>query len=172
MNTTERNWSAMTGFEGIDGQKNAFWTREEWLAKAIEWSDLNDEDYTEEEKQEVIDWLTAMDDEDLMFHIQENWAIEIRETTWLKEGNKCYWKDPADETSGVFTIAEIYHDECDALDEDTMLLLVGECGGENQVFLRECYGLTEEVCPRCGSPLCVSDLCSYPYVCIECDENF
>ena len=81
MNTTERNWSALTGYEGTEGQRNAYWTREEWISKAIEWSDLNEDDYTEEERQEVIYNIKSMQDEELMLYIQENWDIEIRETT-------------------------------------------------------------------------------------------
>lgn len=171
MNTIERNWSAYTGYEGIEGQKNAYWTREQWLAKAIEWSDLNDEDYTEEEKVEFIDYLNEMDDEELMDYISENWDIEIRETTWLKVGNECYWRDPEGMTSGIHTILEIRVGEWDALDYDTILLIT-DGWGENEVYLGECYGLTDKTCPKCGRPLYVSDLCRYPYVCLDCDENF
>jgi hypothetical protein len=171
MKTIERNWSALTGYQGAEGERNAYWTREEWLAKAIEWSDLNEEDYNAEERQEVIDMLGSMDDEDLMQFISENWDIEIRETTWLKVGNECFWEDPEGLTSGVCTILEIRCGEWDALDEDTILLIT-DGWGENEVFLRECLGLTDKTCPRCGKPLYVSDLCRYPYVCFDCDENF
>lgn len=58
-----------------------------------------------------------------------------------------------------------------ALDYDTILLIT-DGWGENEVFLGECLGLTEETCPRCGAPLYVSDLCRFKYVCLECDENF
>lgn len=169
METTKRNWSALTGYEGIDGQKNAFFTREEWLAKAIEWSDLKD--CAPEDRQAAIDDLAGMDDEDLMLYIQEQWDMEIRETTWLKVGNECYWEDPAGLTSGVHTILEIRCGEWDALAYDTILLIT-DGWGENEVFLGECYGLTSEKCPRCGAPLYVSDLCQYRCVCLECDENF
>ena len=171
MNTTERNWSAYTGYEGVEGETSAFWTREQWLAKAIEWSDLDAEGNTEEDKQDIINTLNEMDDEELMGYIQENWDIEIRETTWLKVGNECYWVDPEGKTSGVNTILEIRVGKWDALDYDTILLIT-DGWGENEVFLGECYGLTDKVCPKCGSPLYVSDLCSYPYVCLDCDENF
>lgn len=171
MKTTERNWSAYTGYEGKEGEKNAFMTREEWLAKAIEWSELYDEDYTPEEREQIIDDLTSMYDEELMSYIQENWDIEIRETTWLKVGNECFWEDPEGLTSGVYTILEIRAGEWDALDYDTILLIT-DGWGENEVFLGECLGLTEETCPRCGAPLYVSDHCRFKYVCLECDENF
>jgi hypothetical protein len=66
---------------------------------------------------------------------------------------------------------EIRCGEWDALAYDTVLLIT-DGWGENEVFLGECYGLTSEKCPRCGELLYVSDLCSYPYVCFKCDENF
>lgn len=36
--------------------------------------------------------------------------------------------------------------------------------------IEECE--TEEKCPRCGSPLYLSDLPQYDFVCLNCDENF
>ena len=112
-----------------------------------------------------------MSDEELMLYIQEQWEIEIRETTWLKVGNDCFWEDPEGKTSGVNTILEIRADEDGQLADDTILLIT-DGWGENEVFLCECYGLTDKTCPKCGHPLYVSDLCSYPYVCLHCDENF
>ena len=115
-----------------------------------------------------------MTDEELMGYIQDNWQIYIRETTWLKEGNQCYWRDPADETSGIWEILEIRYDkndEDDALTNDTIILL-GNGYSEAEVTLNEIYGLTDMPCPRCGCTLFVSDLCDYECVCLRCDMNF
>ena len=173
MNTTERNWSSLEDYEGLSFGLRSFFTREDWIAQAIEWHD-NDCFMEDDEREEWIQELNEMEDEELMFYIQETWQIEIRETTWLKVGNKCFWLDPARETSGIYEIAEIRYDKNDwedSLTFDTIVLLTSEYG-EAEVFLREIYGLTDETCPKCGSPLYVSDLCHYEFVCLECDENF
>lgn len=171
MNTTERNWSSINDYEHGSFGYRAFYTREEWIEQAIEWS----QDICDDEEEEYRDWLNSLEDDgELMLYIQEKWSIEIRETTWLKVGNQCYWKDPANETSGIYTIEEIRYDENDyedALTNDT-IILIGNGYSEVEVTLNEIYGLTDEICHKCGHPLYVSDLCSYQYVCLECDENF
>lgn len=168
MNTTERNWSSINDYEGGNFGFRSFFTREEWIEQAMEWSlDREDDD-------ELEAYLNDLDDESLMAYIQDMWMIEIRETTWLKVDNKCYWKDPAGETSGIYTILEIRYnpnDIDDALTDDT-IILIGNEHSEAEVTLNEIYGLTDKACPRCGHSLYVSDLCRYPYVCLECDENF
>lgn len=177
MNTTERNWSGINDYQGGNFGQRSFYTRQEWIDACMEWNfggvPVNEEDWDEEER-EYKEWLDSMDDEELMYYIQEHWEIEIRETTWLKVDNKCYWKDPAGETSGIYTILEIRYnpnDIDDALTDDT-IILIGNGYSEAEVTLNEIYGLTDKVCPRCGHSLYVSDLCRYPYVCLECDENF
>ena len=169
METTKRNWSSIKDNENGSFGYRAFYTREEWIEQAMEWS----QDRCDDEEEEYRDWLNSLDDEELMVYIQEHWNIEIRETTWLKVGNECYWEDPEGLTSGVNTILEIRYDESDdiPLAEDTILLIT-DGWGENEVFLRECYGATDKTCPKCGQPLYVNDLCAYPYVCLKCDENF
>lgn len=170
METTKRNWSSIKDYENGSFGYRAFYTREEWIEQAIEWS----QDRCDDEEEEYRDWLNSLDDEELMVYIQEHWNIEIRETTWLKEGNKCYWKDPANETSGIYRILEIRYDPNDlddSLSDDT-IILIGNGYSEAEVTLNEIYGLSSKTCPKCGHSLYVSDLCSYQYVCIECDENF
>ena len=168
MNTTERNWSSIQDFEGGFWGVRAFYTRQDWIQQALEWSQDRCEDMEYEK------WLNELDDEELMIYIQERWSIEIRETTWLKVGNQCYWRDPAGETSGIYEIYEIRYDENDVDDmfTDDTIILIGNGYSEAEVTISEIYGLTDLKCRRCGSPIYVSDLCSYPYVCLECDENF
>lgn len=173
MNTTERNWSSICDYEGFSFGLRSFFTREDWITQIIEWHD-NDAFMQDDERDEWIASINRMDDEELMLYIQETWHLDIRETTWLKVGNECYWKDPVGYTSGIYTICEIRYDENDyddALTNDTIILIATEFG-EAEVTLNEMYGLTDKTCPKCGHPLYVSDLCSYPYVCLECDENF
>ena len=175
MGTTTRNWSAIADRHKRfrEGEQNAFLTRGQWIEKALSLS----HNVTDQEREDEESYLHSLDDEELMFHIQEVWGIEIRDTTWLKVGNKCYWKDPCEddeaETSQIYTIAEIQMAEDNILDEDTIILLsnIDEGGGECEAYLCECYGLTDRKCKRCGSTAYISDLCSYPYVCLECDEN-
>ena len=169
-----RNWSAIEDYQGGNFGQRAFYTRQEWIEHCFDWTFGGypdcEEDMDEDER-ECLEYLQGLDDEELMRYIQESWEIEIIETTWLKVGNECYWIDPEGLTSGVNTILEIRTDEDGTLAKDTILLLT-DGWGENEVFLCECYGLTDKVCPKCGKPLYVSDLCSYPYVCLTCDENF
>lgn len=163
MNTTERNWSSIYDFEGGNFGYRAFYTREQWIEQAIEWS----QDRCDDEN-EYIEWLNSLDDEELMHYIQEHWSIEIRETTWLKVGNQCWYKDYWDVESGVYTILSIPT----TIETDSLITITNERGNEQEVCLGHLYGLTDKICPRCKKPLYVSDLCSYPYVCLDCDENF
>lgn len=176
MNTTERNWSAIQDYQHTNFGQRSFYTRQQWIEQCFDWCDggLPEVEDMDEEQRDYWDWLNEIGDEELMHYIQENWLIEIRETTWLKVGNQCYWKDPADETSGIYTIEEIRYDPNDyndSLSVDT-IILISNGESEAEVTIGEIYGLTDEVCHRCGHPLYVSDLCSYSYVCLECDENF
>lgn len=176
MNTTERNWSAIQDHLNSNFGQRSFYTRQQWIEQCFDWcyGGLPDDEDLEDEQADYKEWLDSLSDESLMHYIQENWEIEIRETTWLKEGNECYWKDPAEETSGIYEIAEIRYDEDDlddSLSNDTIILLTNG-NSEAEVTLNEIYGLTELTCPKCGSPLYVSDLCLYECVCLECDENF
>lgn len=177
MNTTERNWSAITDYQNTNFGQRSFYTRQQWIEQCFEWQfvcgmpDLEDMD---EQEREYYDYLCKGSDESLMAYIEDMWEIQIRETTWLKVGNQCYWKDPADETSGIYTIEEIRYDPNDyddSLSVDT-IILISNGGSEAEVTIGEIYGITDKNCPKCGHPLYVSDLCCYPYVCLECDENF
>lgn len=169
METIKRNWSSIDDYQGGNFGLRSFYTREEWVLQVAEWHYL-DPVFDDIEWHVFKEMLDGMDDEELMHYIQENWQIEIRETTWLKVGNKCYWRDPEGETGGIYEIRQIRRFD-EPLDRDTIILL-SDGVGETEAPLHECYGLTELVCPRCGEPLCVSDLCSYPYACVKCDENF
>ena len=78
----------------------------------------------DDERDEWIASINRMDDEELMLYIQGTWHLDIWETTWLKVGNECYWKDPVGYTSGIYTICEIRYDENDyddALTNDTII---------------------------------------------------
>lgn len=172
---TTRNWSGICDFQGGNFGQRKFYTRQDWIETCMEWCyggmPIEEYEQLEDEEREYLDWLNSLSDEDLMHYISNNWEIGIRETTWLEEGNDCYWVDPKGQTSGVYTILEIRFDEDDCL-SDTSVLLITDGQGENEVYLQECYGLTNEVCPKCGSQLYVSDLCQYQHVCLKCDENF
>lgn len=162
MRTTERNWSAIVDYKGHD-RLVSFLTRQEWIRQCLEWYDeaglaTERDDYEEE--------LNALEDWELMDSIQDEWGVEIIETTWLKMGNECAWYRR--EGNFVVKILEIPDGEL------TGWSPIGvECNGMHYALpLNSLYGLTGEKCPRCGAPLYVSDLCQYRCVCLECDENF
>lgn len=164
MNTTERNWSSINDYEGGNFGYRAFYTRKEWIEQCLEWS----QDRVDDEEEDYERWLNEMDDESLMQYISEHWNIEIRETTWLKIGNQCFYKDYWGIESGIYKIVDVPED----IEMDSLITITNEDENEQDVCLGHLYGLTDEICPKCGHPLYVSDLCSYPYVCLECDENF
>lgn len=164
----KRNWSAYIDYEGgLFGQR-LYYTREDWIQQCLDW-------FPDKDEEEYRAYLNKLDDEELMVYIQEMWAIEIRETSWLKEGNKCYWRAPEGGASGVYEILAIAFKEDDIgepyLTKDTVILL-GNGVSEGKATFDEVYGLTDKKCKKCGRDVYVSDLCSYPYVCLECDENF
>lgn len=158
MNTTERNWSSIQDYEGGTFGYRAFYTRKDWIEQCMEWSQDRCDD-----EEEYKEWLESMDDEELMHYIQENWSIEIRETTWLRVGNECCWRN------GHRRVRILQIPEDLSLDSPILVLCEKR---EMYVPFGKLYGYTDKECPKCGQPLYVSDLCSYPYVCIECDENF
>lgn len=173
MEKITRNWSAIQDYEGGGnfGQR-AFYTRQDWIEQCFEWQfgcgmpDLEDMD---EEEREYYDYLCKGTDESLMAYIEDMWEIQIRETTWLKVGNQCYWNRGDDGV--VVKILEVPLNSDGELEEFTDILC--EYNGKScKLPLFSLFGLTDEVCPKCGKPLYVSDLCSYPYVCLRCDENF
>ena len=169
MNTTERNWSAIRDYEGGDFGLRSFYTRQDWIEQCFDWTFGGMPEWGEEwdeDEREYMDYLNGMDDEELMGYIQEHWSIEIRETTWLKEDNECLWHTGV--AGYIVKILEIPANEL----RDYTKILVSLNGKQEEVILGELYGLTNETCPKCGHPLYVSDLCSYQYVCLECDENF
>lgn len=171
MNITERNWSAIRDYEGGDFGLRSFYTRQDWIEQCFDWTFGGMPEWGEEwdeDEREYMDYLNGMDDEELMEYIQEQWSIEIRETTWLKVGNQCYYKDYWKCESGIYTIVDVPED----IEMDSIIAITNENGNEQEVCLGHLYGLTDKFCPKCGQPLYVSDLCSYPYVCLECDENF
>lgn len=169
MNTIERNWSAIRDYEGGDFGFRSFYTRQDWIEQCFDWTFGGMPEWGtewDEDEREYMDYLNGMDDEELMEYIQEHWSIEIRETTWLKEDNECCWH-----TGVVGHIVKIL--EIPTYDlRDYTKILVSLNGKQEEVILGELYGLTNETCPKCGHLLYVSDLCSYQYVCLECDENF
>lgn len=162
MRTTERNWSAIVDYKG-HGRLVSFLTRQEWIRQCLEWYD---EDGRATERDDYEEELNALEDWELMDSIQDEWGVEIIETTWLKVGNECAWYRR--EGNFVVKILEIPDGEL------TGWSPIGvECNGILYVLpLNNLYGLTGEKCPRCGAPLYVSDLCRFNYVCLECDENF
>lgn len=178
MNTTERNWSAIRDhLNGRFGQR-AFYTRQDWIEQCCEWcyggmpdKDLKEDELSAEdiEEREYLEWLNEISDEELMLYISENWEIEIRETTWLKEDNECYWRNG--DNGVVVKILEVELNDDGELTEFTDILC--EHNGKTcKLPFFSLYGLTDEKCPKCGSPLYVSDLCQYQCVCLKCDENF
>lgn len=165
---TERNWSAIRDYQGTNFGQRSFYTRQDWIEQCFDWSwggmPAEDEDW-DDDTREYKDWLDAMTDEELMHYIQENWEIEIRETTWLKVSNQCVYEGE------TYTIKDILFGINEELDEYTSIILTDGAKVFGADFAK-CYGLTDQVCPKCGNPLYVSDLCSYKYVCLDCDENF
>lgn len=161
----ERRWSSYIDFEGGTFGYRFNMTRKQWIEQCHEWS----QDMIEEEG-EYLKSLNSLDDEQLMQYIEDTWNIAIRETSWLEEGGKCYWKDPEGQTSGVYTIEEIRFDEDEILTDDTVVLLYNG-NTEVEALFSECYGLTDKICPKCENMVFVSDRCDYPYVCLECDEG-
>lgn len=168
MNTTERNWSSIRDYEGGNFGQRSFYTRQDWIEQCFEWcwGGLPDEEDMDDEQREYKEWLDSIDDGELMLYIQENWQIEIRETTWLKVGNECLWH-----TGVAGHKVKIIDIPMDVLQDNTGILIEHN-GVTMEVIMTELYGLTDETCHKCGHPLYVSDLCSYQYVCLECDENF
>jgi hypothetical protein len=175
----ERNWSAVCDYLGGGFGQRAFYTRKDWIEQCFEWcyGGMPDEECDEDEEYDVIVqeqreylvWLNEISDEDLMQYISENWEIGIRETTWLEEGNECYCKT---NKGGVMVkILDVPLNSDGELTENGDIL-VELNGREHMVALSRLYGLTGEICHKCGSPLYVSDLCQYHYVCLHCDENF
>lgn len=175
MKTTERNWSAIKDYQFSNFGQRSFYTRQGWIEQCFEWCyggmPAGDDEWDEDEK-EYYDWLIELSDEELMSYIETNWEIGIRETTWLTEGNECYcfWKK-GDDNGIVVKILDIPLNSDGEL-EDSADILCEYNGKACKLPLYSLYGLTSEVCPKCGKPLYVSDLCGYKYVCLECDENF
>lgn len=171
MKKEKRNWSAIQDYQGGNFGQRSFYTREEWIEQCFEWTfgagmpEIEDMD---EDEREYYDYLCEGTDESLMAYIEDMWEIQIRETTWLKVGNQCYYKDYWNEESGIYTILNVPEE----IEMDSLITITNENDNEQEVCLGHLYGLTDETCPKCGKPLYVSDLCSYPYVCLECDENF
>lgn len=164
MDTTTRNWSAIADYKGND-RLRSFLTRQEWINQCLAWYDAMDtgdidgrNDYEKE--------LNSMEDWELMDDIQDTWGIEIIETTWLKVGNQCAWYRR--EGNAVVKIIEIPNEQISAWSA----ISIEYIGRKYMLPLNSLYGLTHETCPRCGSPLYVSDHCRFMYVCLECDENF
>lgn len=159
---TERNWSSVEDYEGGNFGQRCFYTREQWVKQVEEWH-FTDPVFDDVEWHTFNEMLSEMDDEELMHYIQENWSIEIRETTWLRVGNECCWRN-GHRRAKILQIPE-------DLSLDSPILVLCE---EREIYVPfgKLYGYTDKECPKCGQPLYVSDLCSYPYVCIECDENF
>lgn len=162
MRTTERNWSAIVDYNGHD-RLRSFLTRQEWIEQCLEWYD---EDGRATERDDYEEELNALEDWELMDSIQDEWGVEIIETTWLKVGNECAWH--REEGDIIFRILEIPDEDLTGWSS-----ISGEFNGRQYSLpLNNLYGLTSEKCPRCGAPLYVSDLCRFNYVCLECDENF
>lgn len=177
MEEIKRNWSAIRDYLGGNFGQRAFYTREHWIEQCWEWcyGGMPEDDYEQldEEERDYMDWLNGMSDEDLMHYIQENWEIEIRETTWLRDGNICLmrYNTSQGEQCREVKILEIPLNSDGELTEFTDILC--ELDGKTCKLPIFClYGLTDKFCPKCGHSLYVSDLCSYPYVCLKCDENF
>ena len=147
MEEIKRNWSSIYDYEGGNFGYRAFYTREQWIEQAIDWSQdrCDDED-------EYIEWLNGLDDEELMHYIQEHWSIEIRETTWLREGNICLmrYNTSQGEQCREVKILEIELNSDGELTEFTDILC--ECDGKTCKLPVFClYGLTDKFCPKCGT---------------------
>jgi hypothetical protein len=169
MNTTERNWSAIEDYQGGCFGQRSFYTRQEWIEQCFEWTfgGMPSVEEMDEDERDYYDYLCKGTDESLMHYIEDMWEIRIRETTWLKEGNECLWH-----TGFAGHKVKIIDIPMDDVLQDNTGIRIEHNGVQEEVIMDELYGLTSKTCPKCGHPLYVSDLCSYPYVCLECDENF
>lgn len=162
---TERNWSAIQDFKDTDNGIVSFLTREQWIQQISEWQEA-DPILAFEEWYVFKAMLNKMDDEELMEYIQDTWELEIVETTWLKSGNSCLWRAMAKDV-----IVKILEVDTDRLTPFTDILC--EYNGRTcKLMFSQLFGLTDKFCPKCKHPLYVSDVCSYPYTCLNCDENF
>lgn len=157
----KRNWSSFEDFNGKEDYLRYKYTRDQWTDQFLDWTE------GDRDRQQKRKYLMSLDDEDLMELIADTMNIDIRETTWLEAGERCFWS----ETGGTYRIREIRLDGA-PLQNDTAIVLTDCYGNEAVAPFCECYGYADWKCPHCGSTLLLSDTATFRYVCECCNTNF
>lgn len=158
-NITIRDWTCVKDNEGLEFGLRYKYTRKQWIEQVVEWLTNRDED-------ELYKELHSMDDDELMSYIAETFSLEIIETTHIFVGNVVQWGKECGETP--MEIKEIFVANHKVDD----IVVANMNGDEYHAKLEDLYGYTNVRCPKCSELLYISDVVGYPYVCLNCDENF
>lgn len=158
-NITIRDWTCIKDNDGLEFGLRYKYTRKQWIEQAVEWLPNYDED-------ELYKELNSMNDDELMLYIAETFSLEIIETTHIFAGNVVQWGKECGETP--MEIKEIFVANHKVDD----IVVANMNGDEYHAKLEDLYGYTNVKCPKCSELLYVSDVVGYPYVCLNCDENF
>lgn len=158
-NITIRDWTCIKDNDELEFGLRYKYTRKQWIEQAVEWLPNYDED-------ELYKELHSMNDDELMSYIAETFSLEIIETTHIYVGNVVQWGKECGETP--MEIKEIFVANHKVDD----IVIANMNGDEYHVKLKDLYGYANVRCPKCSELLYVSDVVGYPYVCLNCDENF
>lgn len=179
MKNQERNWTSYRDNEGGTFGLRFKYTRKQWEEQAMEWKfgcgfDLEDISQLDEDEKEFFYSLQTMNDNELMTWISEYYNIEIIETTKLNVGEVCTYTSLT--TCGLYKrviIEEININQDNFLTgEETIKVRWFNKKKIVNIPIYVLYFDTSKICPHCGSRLVTSDIISYPYLCLDCDENF
>ena len=154
-NITIRDWTYVKDNDGLEFGLRYKYTRKQWIEQAVEWLPNRDED-------ELYKELHSMDDDELMSYIAETFSLEIIETTHIFVGNVVQWGTPPMQIKEIFVANHKVDD----------IVVANMNGDEFHAKLKDLFGYTNVRCPKCSELLYVSDVVGYPYVCLNCDENF
>lgn len=128
------------------------YTRKQWEEQLKAWSDEDVDDFSE------------LSDDAFMEHVVNTIGVEILETTHLFVGNIVFFKDK-DTLVKIEDIVVKDNKIEDIVVEDFFHTIY-------HTNYHSLYGCTDAICPKCNKSLYISDVVGYPYVCLDCDENF
>lgn len=154
-NITIRDWTCVKDNDGLEFGLRYKYTRKQWIEQAVEWLPNRDEE-------ELYKELHSMDDDELMSYIAETFSLEIIETTHIYVGNLVQWGTTPMQIKEIFVANHKVDD----------IVVANMNGDEFHAELKDLFGYTNVRCPKCSELLYVSDVVGYPYVCLNCDENF
>lgn len=154
-NITIRDWTCVKDNDGLEFGLRYKYTRKQWIEQAVEWLPNRDEE-------ELYKELHSMDDDELMSYIAETFSLEIIETTHIFAGNLVQWGTTPMQIKEIFVANHKVDD----------IVVANMNGDEFHAELKDLFGYTNVRCPKCSELLYVSDVVGYPYVCLNCDENF